>query len=141
MAPGYPFGMTDATDARLAEQYEAYPYPARDPRDEARRLVVGSPSHLREIDHWVFGAARPASAPLRALVAGGGTGDGAVMLAQHLARDGRPGRVTYLDRSSAALGIARARANSAPAHIDMFSVSPLFAAAARMLPVSAFWIG
>ena len=47
--------MTDATDARLAEQYEAYPYPARDPRDEARRLVVGSPSHLREIDHWVFG--------------------------------------------------------------------------------------
>ena len=104
--------MTDATDARLAEQYEAYPYPARDPRDEARRLVVGSPSHLREIDHWVFGAARPASMPLRALVAGGGTGDGAIMLAQHLARDGRPGGVTYLDRSSAALGVARARAEA-----------------------------
>ena len=47
--------MTDATDARLAAQYEAYPYPARDPAEEARRLVVGSPSHLREIDHWVFG--------------------------------------------------------------------------------------
>ena len=102
--------MTDATDARLAEQYEAYPYPARDPRDESRRLVVGSPSHLREVDHWAFGAARPASLPLRALVAGGGTGDGAIMLAQHLARDGRPGRVTYLDRSAAALSIARARA-------------------------------
>ena len=43
--------MTDATDRRLAAQYEAYPYPARDPRDEAKRLVVGSPSHLREIDH------------------------------------------------------------------------------------------
>jgi hypothetical protein len=49
--------MTDATDARLAAQYEAYPYPARDPAEEARRLVIGSPSHLREIDHWVFGAA------------------------------------------------------------------------------------
>ncbi len=51
--------MTDATDGRLAAQYEAYPYPKRDPRDEAKRLIIGSPSHLREIDHWVFGAARP----------------------------------------------------------------------------------
>ncbi|MEJ1976052.1 MAG: class I SAM-dependent methyltransferase [Acetobacteraceae bacterium] len=102
--------MTDATDSRLAAQYEAYPYPARDPADEAKRLVVGSPSHLREIDHWVFGAARSAAQPLRALVAGGGTGDGAIMLAQQLATAGRPGRVTYLDRSGAAMRIAQARA-------------------------------
>ena len=102
--------MADPTDARLAAQYEAYPYPARDPADEARRLVIGSPSHLREVDHWVFAARRPASRPLRALVAGGGTGDGAIMLAQHLASAGRPGRVTYLDRSGAAMAIARARA-------------------------------
>ena len=105
--------MTDATDARLAAQYEAYPYPARDPADEAKRLIVGSPSHLREIDHWVFGATRPASRPFRALIAGGGTGDAAIMLAQHLARAGRPGRVTYLDRSGTAMGIARARAAAA----------------------------
>ncbi len=72
--------------------------------------MVGSPSHLREIDHWVFGAARPRSRPLRALVAGGGTGDGAVMLAQQMASAGRPGRVSYLDRSAAASRIARARA-------------------------------
>jgi SAM-dependent methyltransferase len=104
--------MPDATDARLADQYEAYPYPRRDIRDEARRLVIGSPSHLREVDHWVFGAARLASRPLRALIAGGGTGDGAIMLAQQLARAGRPGLVTYLDRSAAALGIARARADA-----------------------------
>ena len=49
----------DATDAVLAAQYEAYPYPKRDPRDEAKRLIVGSPGHLREIDHWVFGATPP----------------------------------------------------------------------------------
>ena len=55
MAAVYAGAMTDATDARLAEQYEAYPYPRRDPRDEAKRLIVGSPGHLREIDHWVFG--------------------------------------------------------------------------------------
>ncbi len=104
--------MTDATDTLLAAQYEAYPYPQRDPRDEAKRLVVGSPSHLREIDHWVFGATRPRSTPLRALVAGGGTGDGTIMLATHLAREGRAGSVTYLDRSAAAMAVAKARAGA-----------------------------
>lgn len=100
----------DPADARLAAQYEAFPYPQRDPREEAKRLIVGSPSHLRELDHWVFGARRPASRPLRALVAGGGTGDGTIMLAQHLAWAGRPGTVTWLDRSGAARRIAEARA-------------------------------
>src|SRR5450755_3459992 len=102
--------MTDLTDAQLAAQYEAYPYPQRDPRDEAKRLIVGSPGHLREVDHWVFGATRPVSRRLRVLVAGGGTGDAAIMLAQQMAREGRPGTVTWLDRSAAALKIARARA-------------------------------
>ena len=104
--------MTDATDRILADQYEHYPYPARDPRDEARRLITGSPSHLREIDHWVFGAARSATRPLRALFAGGGSGDGAIMLAQQLATDGRPGHVTWLDRSAAAKTIAQSRAEA-----------------------------
>ena len=104
--------MTDATDAQLAAQYEAYPYPARDPREEAKRLVIGSPSHLREIDYWVFGARRPQSKAIRALVAGGGTGDGTIMLATHLTRRGEGGRVVYLDRSAAATAIARARAEA-----------------------------
>ncbi len=104
--------MTDATDARLAAQYEAYPYPRRDPRDEAKRLIVGSPGHLREIDYWVFGGHRAASVPLRALIAGGGTGDATIMLAQQMAREGRAGTVTWLDRSEAALSTARARARA-----------------------------
>jgi len=102
----------DPADSSLAAQYESYPYPKRDPRDEARRLVIGSPSHLREIDFWVFGARRPASRPLRALVAGGGTGDGTIMLATHMARAERAGGVTYLDRSAAAMAIARGRAQA-----------------------------
>jgi SAM-dependent methyltransferase len=106
----YAGGMSDATDARLAAQYEAYPYPRRDPRDEAKRLIVGSPGHLREVDYWVFGAQRPASRPLHALIAGGGTGDATIMLAQQMAREGRAGTVTWLDRSAAALKIAQARA-------------------------------
>lgn len=102
--------MTDATDAQLAAQYEAFPYPKRDPRDEAKRLIVGSPGHLLEVDHWIFGAKRPATQPLNALIAGGGTGDATIMLAQQMATAGRQGSVTWLDRSAASLAIAQARA-------------------------------
>ncbi len=117
---------SDRADALLAEQYEAHPYPARDPRDEARRLVVGSPGHLREIDHWVFAAGRPQALPLNALFAGGGTGDGAIMLAAQLRAAGRPGRVTWLDRSAAARRIAEARAAARGlANIDFIAASLL----------------
>lgn len=126
--------MADATDAHLAAQYEAYPYPMRDPRDEARRLIIGSPSHLREIDHWVFAARRSRATPLRALFAGGGTGDGAIMLAQHLARDGRPGRVTHLDRSAAAQSVARARAEARGLDIDFHNGSLLDLASSGLGP-------
>lgn len=102
--------MTDTADAALRQQYEAYPYPARDPRDEAKRLILGSPSHLREVDHWIFGARRPATRPLNALMAGGGSGDGTIMLATQMARAEREGRVTWLDRSGAARQVAAARA-------------------------------
>ena len=62
--------MTDSTDEHLAGQYEAYPYPKRDSRDEAKRLVVGTPSHIREIDYWVFGGARSVTLPWPSSVAG-----------------------------------------------------------------------
>lgn len=90
-------------------QYESYPYPARDPRDEAKRLVTGSPSDLREIDHYLFAGKRDWSRPFRALVAGGGTGDALVMLAQHLADRQCPAELHYLDLSDAARRIAEAR--------------------------------
>jgi SAM-dependent methyltransferase len=108
--PPYNALMTDLTDAQLAAQYEAFPYPHRDPKDETKRLIVGSPGHLAEIDHWVFGGKRSTRAPLRALIAGGGSGDATLMLATQLAKAGRAGTVTWLDRSSAALKVAQARA-------------------------------
>jgi len=94
-------------DRTVRAQYEDYPYPARDPADERRRLITGSPSHLLEIEHYVLAGMRAGA--LNALVAGGGTGDGAIMLAQQLADRGA-GHVTYLDVSAASLEIARARA-------------------------------
>lgn len=100
--------MSDAVKA----QYEAYPYPRRDPRDEARRLVVGSPSHLAEVDHYLFGGRRDWSQPFRALVAGGGTGDGLIMLAQHLKDRAVPAEVHYLDLSTASRAVAEGRAKA-----------------------------
>ena len=94
----------------LRAQYEAYPYPAREPADEARRLITGSPSHLDQLNHYVFGGRLDFAAPLRLLVAGGGTGDATIMLAQQLATAGVPARVTYLDLSGASRRIAEARA-------------------------------
>ena len=94
------------------QQYEAYPYPARDPADEATRLIEGSPSHPIEIDHFLFQGRRDWSQPFRALVAGGGTGDGLIMLAQKLVDLGCPAEITYIDMSSASRGIAEARAQA-----------------------------
>ncbi len=91
-------------------QYEAYPYPERDPEDERKRLVTGSPSHVLEIDHFVFQGARDWSHPLRVLVAGGGTGDGLIQVAQQMKAAGRAAEITYLDLSSAARKVAEARA-------------------------------
>jgi SAM-dependent methyltransferase len=93
----------------VAEQYEAYPYPARDPVDESRRLIAGSPSDPAEIDHFLFGGARDWSQPFRALVAGGGTGDALVMMAQRLSDAKAAFELVYLDRSQASRHIAEAR--------------------------------
>lgn len=96
----------------LRAQYEAYPYPPRNPADEASRLITGSPSHLAEINHYLFAGRRDFSKPFRAFIAGGGTGDAAIMLAQQLADRGEAGEVTYLDLSQASTDIARARAQT-----------------------------
>ncbi|MCZ4281023.1 class I SAM-dependent methyltransferase [Kiloniella laminariae] len=99
----------------VQDQYEAYPYPARNPADEKNRLITGSPSNLAELNHYLFLGQRDFSLPFRALVAGGGTGDAAIMLAQQLADASPDGKgfknqVTYLDLSSASRRVAEDRA-------------------------------
>jgi SAM-dependent methyltransferase len=100
----------NAADHAVAALYESLPYPARDPRDESRRLLIGSPGHPGEIDHYLFGGARDWSKPFRALFAGGGTGDGAIMLAQLLSDRGVDAEILHLEPSARAREIARARA-------------------------------
>lgn len=104
--------MTDTVRA----QYEAYPYPARDPKDEAKRLVTGSPSGWPEVRHHLFSGGYPNGTAdgrtVKALVAGGGTGDGLILLAQTLADAGTRAEITYLDLSAASRRIAEARARA-----------------------------
>ncbi|WP_282604922.1 bifunctional 2-polyprenyl-6-hydroxyphenol methylase/3-demethylubiquinol 3-O-methyltransferase UbiG [Pelagibius sp. Alg239-R121] len=94
----------------VQDQYETYPYPSRDPQDEKKRLITGSPSNLDELNHYLFAGRRNFSKPFRALVAGGGTGDAAIMLGQQLMDRGQGGQVVYLDLSSASRAIAESRA-------------------------------
>lgn len=96
---------------RVKAQYEELPYPYRDPQDEKKRLVTGSPSHLAELRHHLFKGGLPAGRPFRVLVAGGGTGDALIMLAQHLADEKVEADIHYLDLSSASRAIAEKRAS------------------------------
>ncbi len=103
--------MASSTEQTVRDQYESYPYPSRDPKDEKSRLIIGSPSHLDEINHFVFAGKRDFTQPFRALVAGGGTGDALIMLAQHLADAGaEQAEIIYLDLSTASREVAEARA-------------------------------
>lgn len=96
--------------SRVRDQYEAFPYPERNPRDEKKRLVVGSPSLPQEVDHFVFDGQRNWSVPLRILVAGGGTGDGLIQLTTLLTQYGKAYDATYIDLSKASREIAEKRA-------------------------------
>ena len=93
-------------------QYETLPYPPRDPRDEAIRLITGTPSHILEINHYLFAGRLNFRRPFRALIAGGGTGDACIMLAQQLVELNCPAEIVYLDLSSASRAICEARAKN-----------------------------
>ena len=94
----------------VQDQYEAYPYPERDPEEERNRLITGSPSHPVEIDHFLFAGKRDWSQPFRALVAGGGTGDALIQMAQVLTTARKPYEIIYLDLSASSREVAEARA-------------------------------
>lgn len=89
-------------------QYEALPYPPRDPALEMQRLIHKIGDNLIILNHYCFGGGRDFSRGFRVLVAGGGTGDSTIYLAEQLRQLG--GEVVYLDLSEASLAIARERA-------------------------------
>ncbi len=103
--------VTADISARVAAQYEALPYPPRDPAEEDSRLIGTWLDDLDLLNHHCFRGERDFDASFRVLVAGGGTGDGTIFIAEQLRERGIVGaRVVHLDLSAAAINIARARA-------------------------------
>lgn len=94
--------------SNVKEQYESYPFPLRDPADERRRLHISECEYLPRINHYLFGGRRDFRRGMRVLVAGGGTGDATIFLAEQL-RDCNA-QLVYLDMSESSLQIAKQRA-------------------------------
>jgi len=89
-------------------QYEDFPFPLRDPRDEARGLIVTEQDSLGKLNHFCFAGRQSFGDGFRVLVAGGGTGDHTIFLAEQLRE--YDATVTYVDISQSSLEIARERA-------------------------------
>src|SRR5215831_13916479 len=100
--------MTDTTTAAVRSQYEHLPYPHRDPENERRELRRTWLDDLPMIAHYGYGGAQPFGKGFRALVAGGGTGDGTIFLAEQLRCT--DAEVVHLDISSASIAVAQKRA-------------------------------
>lgn len=100
--------MSDNHLPEVRRQYEALPYPPRDPADERKRLVSTWLEDLPMINHYCFGGRRTFGQGFRALVAGGGTGDATIFLAEQLRHT--DAKVVHLDLSEASTLIAQERA-------------------------------
>ncbi len=95
----------------VRNQYEALPYPPCNPQDEHRRLVLTWLEDLPMINHYCFAGRQTFQNGFRALVAGGGTGDATIFLAEQLrAMGARGAEVVHLDMSSASIALAKERA-------------------------------
>lgn len=94
--------------AQVRNQYEALPYPHRDPQTELSQFILPLAQQLPLINYYCYGGRKDFSKPFRILVAGAGTGDSAIAQAEQMLEFGH--RVTYLDISLASMDIAKKRA-------------------------------
>ena len=93
---------------QVREQYEQLPYPPRDPHDEKRRLVTTWLDDLSMINHYCYAGQQSFRDRFRVLIAGGGTGDATIFLAQQLRHTNA--EIVHLDLSQTSIQIARHRA-------------------------------
>ena len=97
------------TSKAVRDQYEAYPYPPRNPEDERIRLENSWHDFLEVINFYCFRGKQTFSQEFRVLVAGGGAGDQTIFLAEQLRQNPRAA-VVHLDISANGIAIARRRA-------------------------------
>ena len=127
----------------VRSQYEALPYPARNPQDDHQRLVRTWLEDLPMVNHYGFAGKQSFGHRFRALVAGGGTGDATIFLAEQLRHT--DAQIVHLDMSQAAMTIARERArirglaNIRWVHDSLLNLPAL--GLSTPLGVRGFWIG
>ena len=92
----------------VRSQYEALPYPPCNPEDDRTRMVLTWLEDLPMINHYCFAGKQSFQNNFRALVAGGGTGDATIFLAEQLKSSNA--EVVHLDMSQASITLARRRA-------------------------------
>jgi len=92
----------------LQKQYEAYPYPCRDPKNDTQ--IITLINDLALIGHYGFGGQDWYSdKDCRVLIAGGGTGDATLHLAQQLSVANPDAEIIHLDLSQTSNDITQAR--------------------------------
>jgi SAM-dependent methyltransferase len=91
----------------VREHYENYPYPLVNPEDEKQRLYGTILEAFDRLNHFCYEGKRDFTRPFRALVAGGGTGDAVVHLAEQFR--GLAAEIVYLDMSTASMAVAKER--------------------------------
>ena len=92
----------------VRNQYEALPYPERNPEDERGRLLQTIEDRLELINHYCFNGMHDFTSRFRCLVAGAGTGDAVIHLAEQLKHTAN--EIVYLDMSTASMEVAKERA-------------------------------
>ncbi len=95
---------------QVQEHYLDYPYPHRNPEDDKTRLMKIYGDYLGEISHWLFDGKEDFKKGFRILIAGGGTGDSTVYLAEQL-KD-TDAEIVYLDFSKNSMKLAQERAKN-----------------------------
>ena len=92
----------------VQDQYLDYPYPLRNPEDDKTRLCKMYGDCLGELNHWLYNGKEDFKNKFKILVAGAGTGDSVIFLADQL-KDTNA-EIVYLDFSKASMTIAKKRA-------------------------------
>lgn len=98
----------DTKSPQTQSQNASLPYPVRDPALEKQRLVQTWLDDLPMINHYCFAGKQTFRQGFRVLVAGGGTGDATLYLAEQL--KGHGAQIVHLEEQPASMALARERA-------------------------------
>lgn len=92
----------------VREHYENFPYPPVNPEDERTRFYSTILEVFDRLNYYCYAGKKNFTKGFRALIAGGGTGDATIALAEQL-RD-TDADIIYIDMSEASMKVAQARA-------------------------------